>query len=122
MMCCMKINSHIFTNIIAVLGFITFPIWLFFVFRYLPESAHYDFVEHEEEFTSIMAFVVVCMFFGIHLLTSMFLSIFAIENKKFKVESKNIFLKALLVSGLVLNFLPLVSFTVYSAYLLFFFE
>lgn len=118
----MKDISSTFTNIISVLGFITFPIWLFFVFMYLPESAHYDFVEHEEEFTSIMAFAIVCMFFGIHLLVSIFLSIFAIENKKFKIKSKNIFLKTILVFGLILNFLPLVSFSLLFIYLLFFFK
>lgn len=114
----MKINSKIFTNAVSFMGFVTFPIWLFFVRVYLPESARYDFVQNKDEFTSIMAFVVVCLFFCIHFLISIFLSPFAIENRKFKIETKNAFIKILIFLGLILNFLPLILFVLYLLYLL----
>ena len=115
----MRINSLLFTKIVSILGYITFSIWLYFVFFYIPQSTKHDFANNT--FYSIMDFVILFLFFLIHIIIFVFLSLFAIEKQKYTIIYENKITKGLIKLGIILNFIPLILFSFFLIYLIFFY-
>ena len=118
----MRINYHsVFTKLLSIMGYITFPIWLFFTFIYIPDSCRLDFVENKDEFYSIMAFVQEFLFYILHLILTAIFSLFGIRNKRYMINSKYKIINLIICLGIILNFIPIILFSIFIIYLIFFF-
>lgn len=117
----MNIHS-IFTKLQSLLGYLSLPIWLFFIYIYIPDSAKYDFIEHKDEFYSIMTFVQIFMFYILQIVLTIIFTLCGINNKKYVANSKYKIINILIYIGIVLNFIPILLFTIFLIYIAFFFK
>lgn len=115
----MRAKDFNFIKILSVLGYITIPIWLYFVLVFIPQAAAYDFIEHHDEFTSIMAFIQVIIFWILHTIIVIILSSFILINKNYKVVLNGLFSKFIISIGIILNFIPIIVFLLFVIYLMF---
>ncbi len=117
----MNIQS-VFTNLQSLLGYISFFVWLFFLFIYIPNSIKYDFVEHKDDFYSIMTFVQIFMFYILQIVLTVIFTCLGIKNRKYVINSKYKIARIITIIGLVMNFIPIILFTIFVIYLLFFYK
>lgn len=117
----MKIHS-IFTKLQSLLGYISLFVWAFFLFIYIPNSAKYDFIEHKDEFYSIMTFVQIFMFYILQIVLTIIFTLCSIDNKKYVVNSKYKIINILIYTGIVLNFIPILLFTIFLIYIAFLYK
>lgn len=117
----MNIHS-IFTKLQSLLGYLSLPIWLFFVCIYIPDSAKYDFIEHKDEFYSIMTFVQIFVFYVLQIVLTIIFTLCGVDNKKYVINSKNKIFNMIIAAGIIINFIPIVLFSIFLVYISFFYS
>ena len=117
----MNIHS-LFTKLHSLFGYFSAFIWCFFVFFYIPNSAKHDFIEHKDEFYSIMTFVQIFMFYILQIFLTIVFSLCGTDNKKFVVNSKYKIINILTYTGILLNFITIILFTIFIIYIAFFYS
>ena len=112
----------VFTKLQSLLGYISFFVWLFFLFIYIPNSIKYDFIEHKDEFYLIMTFVQIFMFYILQIVLTVIFTCLGIKDKKYVINSKYKIARIFIFIGLLINFIPIILFTIFVIYLLFFYK